>query len=583
MRDFLAGALLAALLAFPQPAAAANAAPALDAAAQAAIDRLFARQVHPDGPGCALQVARDGEAVLARGYGMANLQFSIPNGPDVVYPIGSNSKQFTAMAILLLAEEGKLSLDDDIRKFLPDFPVYGAPATPIRIRHLLFHTSGLRDYQALRFLAGVPPERLERAEILGLLRRQRGLNFPPGTKHSYSNAGYVLLGSIVEKITGKSLPDFAAERIFAPLGMTHTLWSERSDVVVPRGAALYMGDHDDGYQMKTAASLAGSGGIWTTTGDLLRWLDNWRHNRLGRGSAGLVAQELSRGALDDGTPIDYGFGLFHDVYRGKPILWHAGVGSGHVGDIVVFPQQNVSIVCLCNTHVDSRALTRQVADVVLGLQPPAASPAAAAGPVVAERFLDLAPAARERFAGRYRNPVSGTVFRFAAEADRVALYVGTMRIALRPVGADELRSVDPDLGWHLRFEPVGASAPQTVRLFQDGKQTAQYRRLPPPPTADVLRTYAGSYFSEELQATYTLAVEGDSLVLHTPVQPNGELEPLAPDAFVLSSPWFSVEFAFARQKGAPAVVSGFEVSTGEADHIAFRRLPDCASPPPASH
>jgi CubicO group peptidase (beta-lactamase class C family) len=585
-----AAALLTATIFFAAAAWAENggavrAAAPLTPQVEREIDAVVARQVHDDGPGCMLQVARGETVVFARGYGRANLAYGIPISPATVFPIASNSKEFAAMAILLLAEEGKLSLEDDVRKVVPELPDYG---TPIRIRQLIFHTSGVRDYQAVRFLAGVPSERLEREEILGLLTRQKATNFAPGSRFTYSNAGYVLLATIVERVAGKPLTEFAAERIFAPLGMTHTLWTERGDLVIPAGATLYSGGRDAGYRVTTTASLAGSGGVWTTTGDFLHWIANLRQNRLGRNAAELGRKLVARGALDDGTPIDYGFGIFHGEHRGRPILWHGGATAA---EWVLFPEQeDLSVVCFCNLLVDSRGITRQVADLLLDPGPPAspaanpapavtgASPAPAAGvvtPATAGRtYLNLSSEALSRFVGKYRNPASGTVHRYTVEGGKLGVEVPPIRIVLQPIGADEMVSVEPDIGWRLRFEPAGAPVPQVVRLFEEGVETAHYDRLPLPPPPAALQGYAGAYWSEELRARYQLAVEGGQLVLHTPVQPNGALLYLGGDRFALPTLWFTVDFELRR--GPDGHFDGLMVSIEET-HIPFRRLPECAT------
>jgi CubicO group peptidase (beta-lactamase class C family) len=289
---------------------------ALSPALAGRIDALFADWDRPDSPGCTLGVARDGAMLYQRGYGMASLEYGAHNAPETVFPIGSNSKQFMAMLIALLAEDGKLSLDDDIRKYVPELPAYERPIT---VRQLVHHTSGLRDYQALRFLAGFPPDYLELAPVLALIARQKGLDFAPGERFEYSNTNYVLLRVIAERVSGKPLRELAAERIFAPLGMSHTQWSEDFHRLIPGRATVYTGDAATGFRSSDQGPLAGSGGVWTTVGDLLRWDENFDANRLGKGGPELIARVLAPEGGRDGEPASYAFGIFLGEHRGRPI------------------------------------------------------------------------------------------------------------------------------------------------------------------------------------------------------------------------------------------------------------------------
>lgn len=200
------------------------------------IDALFARWNRPTTPGCALEVQRDGAAVITRAYGSADLEHVTPITPQTVFEAGSVSKQFTAAAILLLVEDGKLKLDDDIRTYVPELPVYAAP---IRIRHLLSHTSGLRDWGSVAQLAGWPrgTAAYDMDDVLAIIARQKALNFLPDSEYSYSNSGYTLLALIAARVSGMSFPRFTAERIFRPLGMAHSGWRDDFRRILPGRAA----------------------------------------------------------------------------------------------------------------------------------------------------------------------------------------------------------------------------------------------------------------------------------------------------------------------------------------------------------
>ena len=278
----------------------------------AGIDALFARWTAAT-PGCAVGVGVDGKTVLERAYGMADLEHDVPNAPDTIFEAGSVSKQFTAAAVLLLARDGKLSIDDPVRKYIPELPDYGAPLT---IRHMLTHTSGLRDWGEVAGIAGWP--RTTRvhthAHVLDIVSRQKALNFTPGTAWSYSNTGYNLAAIIVARVSGRPFADFSRERIFAPLGMTHTSWRDDYTRIVKHRAIAYDSQSDGYHQDMPFENVHGNGGLLTTVGDLLRWNENFVSPKIG--DAEFLAEEQTPGQFNDGTVHDYAFGLYVGEYRG---------------------------------------------------------------------------------------------------------------------------------------------------------------------------------------------------------------------------------------------------------------------------
>ena len=271
-RVFLALAALGVVA--PVPAAEAPVDP------RTKVDELFRDYDRSDTPGCALGVYRDGKIAYARGYGMANLELGVANSPQTVFDIGSTGKQFTAFSIQLLAQEGKLSLDDDIRKWMPEIPSYGKTIT---IRHLLHHTGGLRDYIELMSLQGVMQEDLTGdAEVLEIMARQKAPNFPPGEEHLYSNTGYNLLSMIVKRVSGLSLRDFAAERIFGPLGMTHTQYNDSHTRIIPNRATGYSRPKGGVWGIDMSDwEQTGDGAVNTTVEDLQLWDENFYDGRVG--------------------------------------------------------------------------------------------------------------------------------------------------------------------------------------------------------------------------------------------------------------------------------------------------------------
>jgi CubicO group peptidase (beta-lactamase class C family) len=326
------------------------------------VDRLFSQWDKPDTPGCALAVIKDGKIIHERGYGSANLEYGIPIKPDSVFYVGSDSKQFVAMSIAMLAKEGKLSLDDDIRKFIPELPDYG---TPITIRNLIHHTSGLRDYLTLLNIAGIDFGTFHEEDVLELIARQKELNFKPGEEYLYSNSGYFLLGIIVNRASGKTLRQFTEEKIFIPLGMKNSHFHDDYTQLIKNRAWGYFPAGKDGYKnFISTFDCVGSGGLYTTGEDLFLWDQNFYHCRVG--GKELISLMETTGELNNGKKLDYAFGLVVGSYKGLKTVSHSGALGGFRACMIRFPEQSFSVICLSNLSTfNPTKLSLQVADIYL--------------------------------------------------------------------------------------------------------------------------------------------------------------------------------------------------------------------------
>jgi CubicO group peptidase (beta-lactamase class C family) len=329
------------------------------------VDQLFVFWDKPDSPGCALGIIQDGKMIYTRGYGMANLEHNIPITSKSIFRIGSTSKQFTAMCLVLLEEEGKLSLDDSLNKFFPRWTGY---AEDVTIRHLIHHTSGIRDYLTLAEIAGLrDDDYFTDAEVVDLLVRQRELNFGPGEEHLYSNSGYFLLSQIVKKASGKSLREYANEKIFQPLGMTETHFHDDHTKIVKNRASGYAPKKAGGFVISmTTLPMIGDGGVFTCVEDLFRWDLNSYDNRLGKSGQALIEKIQTPGVLNNGKKLDYAFGLNIGVYKGLTIVGHGGSFVGFRADMIRFPQERFSVICLANlSSFNPSVMVRRVADIYL--------------------------------------------------------------------------------------------------------------------------------------------------------------------------------------------------------------------------
>jgi CubicO group peptidase (beta-lactamase class C family) len=338
----------------------------LGPAMRARIDSLFSPWNRTDSPGCALAVVHKGELIYKKGYGMADLEHGAPIDPQTVFYAGSVSKQFVAFCILLLEEEGKLNLEDDIRKHVQELPDYGRH---ISIRHLVHHTSGLRDYLHLWELSGRSYlDHIPKEAALDLICRQEELNFPPGERYSYSNSGYFLLGLIIERISGKSLREYAHERIFAPLGMERSHFHDDLFQLIPDRAFGYQPGEEDGtfQNLFMRFDLVGSGGLYTTVEDLYKWDQNFYRNRLGKGRQELIEAMHVSGALSSGEKTGYAFAQVIGQYRGLLTVSHTGSLGGYRALYQRFPEQEFSVIILSNlTSLDRQGAAEAIADLFL--------------------------------------------------------------------------------------------------------------------------------------------------------------------------------------------------------------------------
>lgn len=490
---------------------------------QREVDALFTRWDGTGTPGCALGIARDGALDYARGYGMSNLEHGVPITPQSIFHIASISKQFTAFSIGLLAQDGKLSLDDDIRKYLPEMPDYGKTIT---IAHLIHHTDGLREQGQLLNLAGWRGDDLYTQEdVLWALSRQRRLNFDPGTEIVYGNAAYTLLAVIVERVSGKPLREFADERIFKPLGMSDTHFHNDHTEMVPRRTAAYSPRAGGGWSVSIPhIDHYGSTSLFSTVGDLLTWQQNLVDFRVG-GKA-LATWMRTSGTLNDGTAVGYGGGLRLGAYRGLPMIGHDGADAGYRTDAVFFPDQRLAIVALCNgASIAPGELTRKVADIYLGGQmtAPALTPAlaGAAG----------APAA---WAGVYWSAQTDEIVRL--EWKEGGLRPAGAAMNMVPIGADLYRPADQAHEWRFLVPAAGADAQPELRIRDFWPTTRTFTCIAEaPPDGAALRAFAGRYHSDETDMRYTVRLSDDgSLRLSWPRQYDVTLESVGGRRFISS-------------------------------------------------
>jgi CubicO group peptidase (beta-lactamase class C family) len=499
-------------------------------------------------PGCAVGVSTAGKPALAKGYGMADLEHDVQIGPETIFEAGSVSKQFAAAAVLLLVRDGKLSLDDAVRKYIPELPDYTmarraatgqgetsangdakaeAGSAPLTIRHMLNHTSGLRDWGSVAGIAGW--SRTTRvhthAHVLDIVSRQRSTNFTPGTHWSYSNTGFNLAAIIVSRVSNMSFAEFTRTRIFQPLGMTHTSWRDDYTRVVRGRAMAYSSKSDEYHTLMPFENVHGNGGLLTTVGDLLKWNENFVSPVVG--DRAFVTEQQKPGAFNDGRAHGYALGLFVGSYKGLREVYHSGSTAGYQAFLTRFPDQQVSVAVLCNaSNARAAQFAHAVADAYLAdrLKPAAAEPS-------------LTAAQLQQAAGMYRSTLTG-----------LSVVVGSERDGLR--------------GRTWTFDGHGGATATDAYGTVEHYERVELAK----PTAEELAQLAGSYTSDEAETTITAAVERGALVLKQRPDTTIALTPLYADAFKAGS-LGTVIF----RRDATGRASGFSVVEDRVWDLRFQR------------
>ena len=517
------------------------------------LEAAFA-SIAPTGAGCVAGVALPDSAPIIVARGQADLEHSAPLTAASVFETGSLAKQFTAAAVMLLVRDGRLSLDDNIRRVLPEMPDYG---TPITIRQLLNHTSGLREQWSLLALTGNGPglQVHTNAMILDLASRQKSLNFMPGAEFLYTNTNYALAAIVVERISGASLQTFTDQRLFQPLGMTHTQWREDFRTVVPGRANAYS-PVDDGFVANMhLTNVYGNGGLLTTVGDLLLWNAFLDRPSILPGGAALVAALQTPGRLGTGGVLEYGLGLEIGRDKGWRRIAHSGSTAGYKAWLGRYPDQKVSVALMCNNGgVDPVSLGEAIAhQALLSVGHAPAQAVAPPEPRAVEPLRDVA-----RYEGLFRNPVSGDLVRLTANDGQLTLARGASQI-LRPLGENRFQTAN---GGVLLFHQRGGALDFSLTMAGITQDFIAVRPANTAPLAD----YVGSYYSAELETQITVSQQGDALVMRQPFAVEWRLSPSFADAFTTRLRGVTT-FVFGRNPDGQ--VTAFGAWAGGARNVVF--------------
>src|SRR6266480_6331659 len=529
------------------------------------VDRLFEQWNKPDQPGCALAVIKNGQIIYERGYGMANLELGVHLTATSVFNVGSMAKQFTAISILMLAHQGKLSLDDDVRKYVPEAPDLG---TPITLRHLIHHTSGLRDFLEMMQMAGWrDTDVITEKDILDMVSRQRTLNHRPGEEYLYTNTGYVLLAVIVKRVTGQSLGEFAEANIFKPLGMTKTHFYDDHSIIIKGLVDAYVPEDGSFRKGIPADDFIGSGSLLTTVEDLARWDENFYDKRVG--GPAVIEQMLTPGVIKNDPTFDYAFGLNINQYKGLRMIQHNGSRLGYRAQLMRFPDQRFSVACLCNVRIDPDALVRQVADIYLADQFKQGA-GSQGGPTVAPpEVIKLSEKDLSSVAGLYWNPVADTVRRVYVKDGKLMYFRAPGNESeLVPLGNNRFLMLGGRNRVEITFKSAHSKTPLQMVFAETGR--APIVQLPVRTTSYTspqLTEFAGKYYCPELDTTYTVMPQDGKLLLRAGHWGDFLLSTRFADSFANPEEMGSIVFMRDR-KGH---VSGFVIRSGKVRNLRFNK------------
>ena len=530
------------------------------------LDQLLSPWDGDDRAGAIAAVVDNGELAHVHTVGMANLSHGIPWQRGTISNIGSVSKQFTAMGLLVLEGRGDISLDDDIREHIPELPDFGEPVTP---RQLLNHTSGYREIYNLMRIDGFGGEdTFSREHAITVVQRQPELQNRPHTEWNYNNTGYILLSLLVERVTGQSFADHLRESVFEPLGMHDTRMKMVQGELIPGSAQGYTPDEGGGYRTtRDLPASAGAGGVYTTVDDLHRWLLNFRDPTLGGPEA--MEAMTTTAVLESGDSTGYGLGLMLDELGGRTLYWHTGGDISHRAYLGYLPELESGVILMSNHAAFDLGLGEPIARLFFGDElEPEEEEAAAEDEADAEG--SMSDERKEAIAGDWVLEVQGLTIPMSVSVEEGDVYIeftGQESTVAQATSDSTVTIAAADATFTFRAEPDGSV--NSGVATQGGIEMSMRRAERTDLTEEGLQGYAGRYFSEELEAFMRIAVEDGGLVLHQLGQTPQPLNHVSGDNF--SAEEFHLnEIAFERAENGS--VTGFTVSNGRTRGVLFEKM-----------
>lgn len=528
------------------------------------VDELFTPWDGKDTPGASVAVVKDGDIIYKKGYGMANLEYDIPNSPSTVFHIASVSKQFTVFSILLLEKEGKLKLEDDIKKYIPEVPDFGKTIT---LRHLASHTSGMRDQWNLLSMAGWRMDDvITKEHVLKLVSKQKALNFNPGDEYFYCNTGFTLLAEVVARVSGQSFAAFTKANIFDPLQMTNTLFYDDHEKVVKNRAYSYYAENN-GYK-KSVLSYAnvGATSLFTTVEDLSQWSTNF--SKLKVGNKEIVDKMNTLAVLNNGKEFGGALGQFVGKYKGLNEIQHGGADAGYRSYLTRFPDEDFSVIVFSNAaEFNSGGMAHKVVDIYLKdkIQTKPKEKVEETKEATAEVTVD------ENTLSSYVGDFElqpGFIITITKEGEQLsAKATGQSTLPLKPLSATEFKVVGVEA--QIEFVPNGGEKIKLIKLQQGGQLMDAPRVEGFDATAVKLSDFSGRFYSEELSTTYDFVVVDDQLVARHSRLSDFNLNPVKTDVFS-GQAWFFGQVEFIRDGNNR--ITGCKVTNGRVRNLHFDKV-----------
>ncbi len=529
-------------------------------------DQLFAAWNNPESPGAAIAVVRDGRIVYSNGYGSANLEYNIPISPTSVFHIASVSKQVTAFSVLLLARDGKLSLDDDIRKYIPEVPDFGKTIT---LRQLAHHTSGLRDQWNLLAMAGWRlDDVITKEHIMKLVSNQKALNFNPGEAHMYCNTGYTLLAEVVARVSGQTFSEFTQERIFRPLNMTQTLFYDDHEKIVKNRAYSYYTDGTGFKKSVLSYANVGATSLFTNVEDLSQWAMNFENPVVG--DRELMELMNDRGVLNNGDTISYALGQDIGQYKGLKFISHGGADAGYRTFLGRFPDQRFSVIVFSNeAEFNPDGLAMKIADIYLKNDFVMKKTTEVPGDLSTESKSIIGdPELLKSYCGQYELQPGVIVTITQNDNKLYALAPGLTKILLNQFTENDFTIKGMDA--KVAFLKNEQGEVDKIKVTMNGQETLAPRIKPFEPGSVDLSVFTGSFYSPELSTTYTFNIKQGKLIASHPRLSDFVLDPVKPDQFS-SNQWFFGQVIFVRDEKNN--IRGCKVSSGRVKDLWFEKQP----------
>lgn len=529
------------------------------------VDEVFSNFKDLTTPGASVAVMKGGEIIFQKGYGSANLEYDIPVTPATIFHVASVSKQFTAFAVLLLEEQGRLSMDDDIRKHIPEVPDFGVTIT---LRHLVTHTGGMRDQWNLLAMSGWRLDDVITTEhALRLISNQKELNFSPGEEFLYSNSGFTLLAEVVARVSGQSFAEFTMDHIFEPLQMTSTLFYDDHQKIVPNRAYSYHSGNSGFRKSILSYANVGATSLFTTAGDLMLWSMNLSSDNPKAGSAEMIARMNTPAILNDGRAIEGAMGQFVNTHKGLHQIQHGGADAGYRAYLGRFPDQDFSVAVLSNyaaANPGGRAL--RVADIFL--EEYQSAPAEPDKETLPYEVVELSPEQLKPLTGYFWNS-RGKYSREISIKDNELVFIrGGNSVKLSAVSENEFVLARGTSNLNVRFEELDG-LPEMILTAADGEETVYEAYTPVEYSAGELAEFEGDYYSEELETTYRFKVRNGKLIADHFRHGESGLEAIKADTFN-GDQWFfrTIEF----QRDANGQIEGLHASSGRVRNLRFEKL-----------